>query len=645
MPDKKTLWKKALDSGDFTAFKNNPVITKSWERCMKFGINPYNVNNMGDELEHSRLKEIRDKYVELIYISSPIMSELYFSLKGSETAIFLVAPNGYILKSFGDKKISNEVSSIRLVEGANWQEESKGTNAIGTAIQEQKPVHILGGEHFCEPLHSFHCFASPIFDVNRTIIGVLNATILSNQPFQHLMALMVATTKAIETQLLFINLQKQLLYNHKKSAALLDSMDNGIFWVNQEGRITNSNSRCGDIMYFDAASFHGRHIDDVFEMPAPFTELMDGFNNIDLSRIQLRYKQNTLPCQIKPILGNSSEVLGAAVVLENNIKSMVDRPRKEKGKLTFEDIIGNSNAILDSIRLAKRGAATSLIVLITGETGTGKEIFARAIHNASKYSNGPYITINCGAIPETLIESELFGYEEGAFTGAKKGGIPGKFELANHGTIFLDEIGEMPLNMQVKLLRVLQEREIVRVGGTKPVNIDARVIAATNKDLKTEVQKGRFRQDLFYRLNVINIRIPPLREHKEDIIPLANHFLEKHCYQCRISPPAESALINYSWPGNVRELENVIERTASFCDHGLIRLSNLPEEVKTQNSVKAFISEEKTSLKNLEAKTIVDTLKKYNGNCTLTANILGISRTTLYRKMKHLGINKDQFHF
>jgi transcriptional regulator with PAS, ATPase and Fis domain len=277
-------------------------------------------------------------------------------------------------------------------------------------------------------------------------------------------------------------------------------------------------------------------------------------------------------------------------------------------------------------------------VLITGESGTGKEVFAQAIHNASNRRGGPFVAINCAAIPRDLLASELFGYDEGAFTGARRGGNIGKFELADGGTLFLDEIGDMPLDMQVVLLRVIEERNLVRIGGKKSIPVNVRIIAATHKDLAHEVANNRFRADLYYRLNVINIQLPPLRDRKGDIPLLVNKFASLLQWrEVRIDSDAQSAIINYSWPGNIRELRNVIESALGQSDDGVISLSALPENIRSSTHLNA--AAEKPAIpriipmKKLESDIIRDALDKCNGNVSLAARQLGISRSTVYRKL------------
>jgi len=314
-------------------------------------------------------------------------------------------------------------------------------------------------------------------------------------------------------------------------------------------------------------------------------------------------------------------------------------------KYSWDTIIGNSEKMSQTKFIAKRAAQSISNVLILGESGTGKELFAHAIHNDSARSHMPFVKVNCAAIPSELLESELFGYEEGAFTGAKKGGKIGKFELANGGSIFLDEIGDMPLKMQAKLLRVLQEREFERVGGNRTVKIDLRVIAATNKDLQKLISEGKFREDLYYRLNVMTIEIPPLRERVEDIEELTAKLMEKlsnqlGIYVPKISKKALELLKTYSWPGNVRELENVLERAINLTETDTILPIHLPLYI-TQNKRKInpnAIDSLQNLVEQTEREAIQSCLDYTNGNKLKTAKILNISRTSLYQKIEKYGL-------
>ncbi|MGC8766003.1 MAG: sigma-54-dependent transcriptional regulator [Brevinematia bacterium] len=329
---------------------------------------------------------------------------------------------------------------------------------------------------------------------------------------------------------------------------------------------------------------------------------------------------------------------------EKELESLVDE------RYNFENIVGNSKAFQEILKMVKQVAPTDATVLITGESGTGKEVIANAIHLNSKRAKNPLVKVHCAALPETLLESELFGHEKGAFTGAiarKKG----RFELADSGTIFLDEIGEISPNVQVKLLRVLQEHEFERVGGEETIKVDIRVIAATNKDLKKAVSEGKFREDLFYRLNIINIHIPPLRERREDIPLLCDYFLKfynkKHGKNILgIKQEAILILENYKWPGNVRELQNLIENLVILCNRKWITEDILPKHLKSadvsseQKEIKFFVG---TSLDEIEKNAILSTLNYTNWNKSKAAKILNIGRKTLLRKLEEYGyVNREK---
>ncbi|MEA1960806.1 MAG: sigma 54-interacting transcriptional regulator [Bacillota bacterium] len=324
---------------------------------------------------------------------------------------------------------------------------------------------------------------------------------------------------------------------------------------------------------------------------------------------------------------------------EHNWGTVVEAYKTGTAKYYIDHIVGEEPNIVKQKELAIRAARTVSTILITGESGTGKEIFAHAVHNLSDRRKGPFVRVNCAAVPETLLESELFGYAEGAFTGARKEGKPGKFELANQGSIFLDEIGDMFLSMQAKLLRVLQEKEVERVGGIHTTPVNVRVIAASNQNLSQMVEQGEFRKDLFYRLNVIVLTIPPLRERKNDIPLLCktlfnrlNHTL--HSSVNDISAEVMEAFINYSWPGNIRELENTLERAINFCDGSRIFAEHIPTRIINQPNMQVTMTGSLEQLMEEHEKQIVASmLDKCNGNRTKAAEMLGIHRSVLYRKI------------
>jgi sigma-54 dependent transcriptional regulator, acetoin dehydrogenase operon transcriptional activator AcoR len=367
---------------------------------------------------------------------------------------------------------------------------------------------------------------------------------------------------------------------------------------------------------------------------------------------------------VTPMLDENGEVEKGLLILRpiKEIHRLINRFSGAQASFQFTDIITNDARMLETIERAKLAAQSSSNIMIEGESGTGKELFAQSIHNFSSRHKAPFIAVNCGAIPRELIGSELFGYVEGAFTGAKKGGKPGKFELASGGTLFLDEIADMPFEQQATLLRVLQEKKVGRIGGNQMFPIDVRVICATNKNLKNEMKKGSFRQDLYYRLNVINLIIPTLRERSTDVILLFNHFLKKTSRQISkdikgVSPGILNYLIAYSWPGNIRELQNVVERMFNTTTGDYLGTDQLPEEIRNQLtspamtvkneqpsqvtgiSIREYRDMNKQKDAAVEKDLLIELLKKNNGNIMRTAKELGLSRPTLYKKMQHYYIS------
>ena len=348
---------------------------------------------------------------------------------------------------------------------------------------------------------------------------------------------------------------------------------------------------------------------------------------------------------------NTAKVTTRSIYSQNHLHSILVRLSNEfyenlPESGAFERLIGSSRAFVHIQNLIKRVADSPTPILITGETGTGKELVARSFHEQSRRNKYPFVAINCSSIPENLFESELFGYEEGSFTGAKKGEKMGRIEMAQGGTLFLDELGEMPLSVQPKLLRVLQEYELERVGSTKKIHLDIRIVAATNRDLREMIKEGKFREDLFYRISVINVKLPPLRDRKEDIIPISLNYLERLKTKMTtplrtISHEAEQAFLNYSWPGNIRELQNVVEYAANLCDSDTLTLADLPEHMRGLEECPDTEKQKETPLPDSQEKQILDLLSAYGHTLESKKKIaadLGISLRTLYRKLNKMNL-------
>lgn len=442
----------------------------------------------------------------------------------------------------------------------------------------------------------------------------------------------------------------------------IESVFEGIVVVDKNGIITMINQAYKEFLGVETQEVVGKHVAEVIPNTrmhfvaksgkAEFAEIQRiGDNQVVVTRIPI-IKDNEVTGAVGKVLFKDIKDVKLLSRRLNTLQSEIEYYKEELqkahgGKYTLDSIIGNSEKMQWLKSLAKRAAKGNSTILLLGESGTGKELFAHAIHHSSPRSHGAFIKINCAAVPENLLETELFGYDEGAFTGARKGGKPGKFELANGGTIFLDEIGDMTMAMQAKLLRVLQEREIERVGGTKTSKIDVRVIAATNCDLESMIERGAFRQDLYYRLNIMNIVIPPLRERKEDIPMICATLLNKmnklSQYEVEgISSEAMSLLTGYSWPGNVRELENILERAINLIDEeSLIEPQHLPSLFrKIHKTTESEDKEQKLAgiIGDTEKQAIYKALEAAGGNKSKAAKLLGIHRSGFYQKLQKYNI-------
>ncbi|SEN28603.1 sigma-54 interaction domain-containing protein [Lihuaxuella thermophila] len=445
---------------------------------------------------------------------------------------------------------------------------------------------------------------------------------------------------------------------------LLDMVNEAITIVDASGTVTHWNRAAEELYQIPASKIVGKNIADFDWNSLKIAQILDEGRQIRQAYHEPRPGMHVL-VNTSPVM-SGGEIIGAIsseqdvtnlVRLGNELFTTTSELRSLEQKMTqfaplddpFHPIKGNGPAISQAIRIARRVAATDATVLISGESGVGKELFAHAIHRASSRSDQAFIAINCGAIPAALFESELFGYQGGAFTGADRKGKPGKLELAHKGTIFLDEIGELPLEMQVKLLRVLQERQFYRVGGTEPIQVDVRIIAATNRNLEERVAEGEFREDLYYRLNVVAIEIPPLRERVEDIPELVHLFAREIALQYGkpvpdFDPEVMVTLMNYSWPGNIRQLRNMIERLVILTEDGRICREHLPPSIQVPrlHSETSIAGQSRLSGQEKgnesEVQAIQRALKTTYGNKAAAAKLLGISRGTLYNKMRKYGI-------
>lgn len=622
-----------------------PEILKSWIRCSEQGVNPYTINQVrvGEEDLKARIA----KNPELMHVGIPAIDFLYKFVKGAGFVVTLTDADAVVLYVVGDEETLR--ASLGYVDaGTIWSEGCVGTNSIGTAIAEDEPFQLFGFEHYSQISQRWAGSAAPIHSPGGTILGTVAISGELSSVHLHTLGMAVTTARSIEVQLALHEASGMLELRNQYQAAIINSISEGLMVVDTKNRISMVNNVMAAMLKADEDSIVGLRIESIIPDPE-MLHTIQMKSQITDHITKLVYGPTQLSCTItsRRVMRSDGKTETVLVVNETvRVKKLALRLQGDEARLHFDDIVGSDIKLLSAVEIARTAAETAANVLILGESGTGKDVFAQAIHNGSSRKNRPYVAVNCGAIPRELIASTLFGYEEGAFTGARKGGNPGKFELADGGTIFLDEIGEIPLDIQTVLLRVLENKTFTRVGGKSTIYANVRVIAATNRNLPREVQMMRFRQDLFYRLNVLSIPLTPLRERKGDIGVLAEHFLQQMNtrYQRtirRIAPDAIRLLEQYHWPGNIRELQNIVERSVILTKGGEITAQTLEPlmlgNVEILGGDQAVMLNKISRSKTDEKNELICLLDGCHWNISKAAAKLGVARSTLYRKI-------DRYH-
>ncbi|BBH20075.1 sigma-54-dependent Fis family transcriptional regulator [Paenibacillus baekrokdamisoli] len=572
------------------------VMNQSWKRCQDFGLAP---SDPWDDnlLSETRIRELLDQRGPIVKHAEQVFERMSSFIKQTKQIAMLIDAEGHIVHSVGDPDFSCKAGLIQLKVGANWEERRKGTNAIGIALAEKMPIRVHAGEHYFVSHHFLTCASSPVFGTNGELLGVVN--ISGKQENFHDHSLMIASLAAdsLQNRLIVEDSMKEHLITLKELDYTARNHPMPLLTLDKDNRIIRANQAALHVVGRDA-------IGKEFNSHKGFAvETIQDYQGKSWRSVAIR----------KPQSG-------------------------DKHLYTFEDIVGSCPSILQRKELAYKAALTDFPVLLLGESGTGKELFAQSIHTAGPRRDQPFIAVNCSAIPDSLVESELFGYERGAFTGANREGQMGKFSAAHKGTLFLDEIGDMSLRAQAALLRVLQEGILTPVGSVKERSVDVRIIAATNRNLTEEVQEGRFRADLYYRLKGIQVTLPPLRERK-DLLMLVHALLEKNSQRIPLlTEAAQRKLLDYHWPGNIRELNSVLVQATFLSDGGSISPEHLPIENIDQRLPAEDRSDVVTSLQDAEIAAIKQALRVTEWNVRKAADLLKIGRTTLYRKIEEYGI-------
>ena len=626
-----------------------PNVLKSWVRSYQYGLD-HNLYNYGPVLDRLAFQErVRQKEL-LLQAADPYICQLEAML--SDAIILLSDEEGAMLRVIeGNETLRQQNERFNLVHGSVWNESTVGTCAHCISLIEGTPMQICGPEHYFEKYEQISCSSAPIYDFNYNLAGSLSIVTSSfcEQSTQSL-GLVVSMAWAIQNQFQ-LALHNELL-NHT-----LQITNEALLTLNKNGVITKANRVAQQMFLPDTHNLIGTPIEILLGEQPLIKSLLTSGQPIQDAEIRIeRLNQRVLISSAQPLNDHSGNNFGWLIKLKKIARKPASSPRHGglEARFSFPSLKGSSPQFARTMEIARKFANLDANILILGESGTGKEVFAQAIHNYSR-TDGPFVAVNCAAIPSTLIESELFGYESGTFTGADRQGRAGKLELANGGTLFLDEIGDMPLQLQPILLRVLEEKKVMRLGGSRYVPVNFRLITATNKDLSEQVKNGQFRQDLYYRLKVLQIDIPPLRERGSDIIELAQYFISNIAQQQQIPKPVLSDtavlyLMNYHWPGNVRQLENSMLYAMNICEGGIIRPQDLPDEITAgvefglpgkQESSSPARPDGNLSMKEMERIMMVQALEQTNHNISEAAVLLGISRSTFYRKLKEYELIKS----
>lgn len=625
-----------------------PEVIDSWIRSFGYGLSVFEYN-FSPTLDEKALQQRCLEKTMLLDSSEPFILQLASMLADSECIILLSDEHGCMLRVLeGNKKLEDQNKRFKLVPGSVWNETTVGTCAHAISLIHEIPMQICGPEHYCEKYDNIFCSAAPIFDGNQNLTGTLSIVSPSYQHQNaHSLGLVVSMAWAIQRDI-------QLLFNKELLDVTMNSTETGVLMINRSGIITQANAIARN--FFEKLLDHemtGMPYKTILGQQSAVESVLSGGKSVFDSEIHLERWNLTIHLLSAQLIPDAvGQNLGCLLTFKKNdpAKKISTPTSTLQARYDFDQIMGNSDEVKHCIGLSHKFSRLDANILIQGESGTGKEMFAHAIHSESR-PHGPFVAVNCAAIPSTLIESELFGYAGGSFTGAEKQGRPGKIELADQGTLFLDEIGDMPLELQPVLLRVLDEKRVMRIGSSQYLPVDFRLITATNRNLDELVEKDLFRKDLLYRLKVLQISIPPLRQRGEDIVLLARHFASKIAQKQRIKSPELSdglllALLHYDWPGNVRQLENAILYAVNVSNGNMVETDHLPEDIKAALHSFALKGHKKTApssnltMKEIEKIFIGETLLQCNNNISEAALLLKMSRATLYRKIKEYQLMK-----
>jgi transcriptional regulator of acetoin/glycerol metabolism len=637
------------------------VIMRSWARCVNdYALDPSNIC-AGNEASRRDLERRRESSSLLLSNSKSEMSSLFQQLANRDTVVVIADDSGIVLDTVGDGTFARNAARVGMRPGGDWSESASGTNGVGTCLAERRLVVVDRAEHFFPSLTRLSCTGAPIFDDLGKLVGVLNVTSESDLSKENFRILIGMSAQTIENRLFEAKHNDLCMLHLHSRRELVHTFHEGLIAVNEDGVVVAAN-QCAlfQLGVATRADLVGRNLLELFR--STLSEL--------ISRSDANAGQ---PVAVHGSSGRSFFALvrvpgrlGRVQVASPWLNTVQPSPRLVRGDMAAESKTGRDfgdSGIERDFGRALRVYERGVYVLLAGETGSGKEVFAKALHEAGTRSRGPFVAVNCAAVPENLIESELFGYRGGAFTGASREGRKGRIQAADKGTLLLDEIGDMPLPLQARLLRVLEEQEVTPLGGEASVKVDIKVICATHRDLREMVSDGSFRSDLYFRLAGFTVEIPPLRarERRADLI---RAVLAQHAPELSIEDAALARLENFGWPGNLRQLRNVLQALSAFCEGNVIGLDDLPAEIRDAKeaasqpsadsgghvalpeelsypAVQEAVADNLSYLDRAEREALLRLLRRHRWNITKVATELGASRNTVYRKVNQFGLIRE----
>lgn len=606
------------------------IIERSRLRCARLGLAPE--QHPPEPLAaRSELSERLVASARLIAYAQPVIEHLHQQIARSSSMVLLADSSGMILRAVGDSDFVGRAARVSLAPGAIWTENHMGTNAIGTALAEQAPVAVFGEQHYLERNHFLTCIATPIVAPSGGVLGILDISTDARVSHSHAQALLQTTAEIIENRLIETAAEGSLVLRFHPAAEALGTPLEAVVVYDEAGVLLACNRRARRLLGVSPGDGFARCF------AWPWRNLLDhavrhGARPLSLTTVSGRGVFAAAALRAMPRGHGAGRATVAPMAATAATAASCAAPERGLVSLGLGD-----KRMAEAVWRAQRIAASDIPLLIQGETGTGKEVFARAFHAAGRRAGGPFVAVNCAAIPATLIEAELFGYVAGAYTGAAAQGAPGKLREADGGTLFLDEIGDMPLAIQAVLLRVLETRRVAPLGSCEEVAVDVGLVCASHRPLRELAADGRFRADLFFRLSGMTVSLPALRE-RGDFPALVRRMLDEECGRpgLTLSALALAILQRHPWPGNLRQLRNALRLAVAMLgeEDGCLRPEHLPPDIVEDGAVQVPSGDRLRGLRAAEAQLVRDAVARHDGNISAAARELGITRTTLYRKLR-----------